>query len=460
MEGPAVALRAGAARIDISPPIGVQLFGYPHARRISTGVHDPLWASALVLKSGGAQCALVALDLLFLDPPTARRIRRRVAAALGVEDSAVFISCSHTHSGPVTSFLAGWAGDIAMPAPDPEFLERVSEAVVHSACEASSSMRPASLAWTAARVEGVGCNRCDPTGPSDPEVGTLAVRGQEGGIISIVMVYGMHPTVLHEDCTLVSSDFPHYARIELEERFGGSMVALYHTGPAGDQSPRYHVKSQTFAEAERLGRRLGAAVANAVAAIPPGSYRSEPLIECRLAAFDPVRRRLPEPAEAERMLAEYSSALHRLRLAGADRAAVRTAECAVFGAEAAVHLARAAKSGTLDRLLNEYAPFEIQAIRIGDCALAGLPAEVFCEYGLRIRQAAGGRAFAVSLANGHMQGYITTAEASKKGGYEAAGAVFDWRTGDVMVETAGALLESLFSPKGRSDAQTGHDSGS
>mgnify|MGYP000539575540 CR=1 FL=1 len=295
MGGPAVALRAGAARIDISPPIGVQLFGYPHARRISTGVHDPLWASALVLKSGGAQCALVALDLLFLDPPTARRIRRRVAAALGVQDSAVFISCSHTHSGPVTSFLAGWAGDIAMPAPDPEFLERVSEAVVHSACEASSSMRPASLAWTAARVEGVGCNRCDPTGPSDPEVGTLAVRGQEGGIISIVMVYGMHPTVLHEDCTLVSSDFPHYARIELEERFGGSMVALYHTGPAGDQSPRYHVKSQTFAEAERLGRRLGAAVANAVAAIPLGSYRSEPLIECRLAAFDPRAGHGPRP---------------------------------------------------------------------------------------------------------------------------------------------------------------------
>jgi len=29
----------------------------------------------------------------------------------------------------------------------------------------------------------------------------------------------MHPTVLHEDSTLVSADFPYFVRLEIEEAF-------------------------------------------------------------------------------------------------------------------------------------------------------------------------------------------------------------------------------------------------
>ena len=39
--------------------------------------------------------------------------------------------------------------------------------------------------------------------------------------------------------------------MHLAEALPGAQV-LYHTGPSGNQSPRYHVSGQTFAEAERL----------------------------------------------------------------------------------------------------------------------------------------------------------------------------------------------------------------
>ncbi len=54
-------LQARAAQVDITPESAVPLFGYPHVRRISTGVHDPLLASALVLRSRGVTQAQIAL---------------------------------------------------------------------------------------------------------------------------------------------------------------------------------------------------------------------------------------------------------------------------------------------------------------------------------------------------------------------------------------------------------------
>ena len=39
--------RAGAAQVDVTPDSPQFLYGYPHCERISTGVHDPLLASAL-----------------------------------------------------------------------------------------------------------------------------------------------------------------------------------------------------------------------------------------------------------------------------------------------------------------------------------------------------------------------------------------------------------------------------
>ncbi len=94
-------LKAGAATSDVSPHGPVALFGYPHVRRISTGVHDPLLSSVLYLEDGPGAVVLVALDLLFLDPPTAGSIRRAVARRTSVPESCVFISCTHTHSGPL-----------------------------------------------------------------------------------------------------------------------------------------------------------------------------------------------------------------------------------------------------------------------------------------------------------------------------------------------------------------------
>ena len=174
-------LRAGAAAVDISPTGPVALFGYPHVERISTGIHDPLLASALFLTNGSYSSVLIALDLLMLEPPVARAIRRAVASRIAAPEEAVFVSCTHTHSGPVTSRLLAWQGDPTIPTPDAGYLQWVTDRAVLAAADARAAAIPAELAWCTADATGVGGNRLDPQGAIDREAGILVVRPAEGG---------------------------------------------------------------------------------------------------------------------------------------------------------------------------------------------------------------------------------------------------------------------------------------
>lgn len=447
-----MSILAAAAKRDISPAKPVALFGYPHVRRISQSVHDPLYASVLCLKNGGRTVALISLDILMLEPPLARSLRRAVAARLGTDEACVFINCTHTHSAPVTACIMGWQEDETIPAPDAEYIDYIKEQTVAAAAAASETLRPAEIAWTTADAKGVGGNRHSPDGAADPEVGILAVREAESNangekqIMALVVDYAMHPTVLHEDSPFVSSDFPHYTRELLAERFGDRLTVVYQNGPSGNQSPRYFVNGQTFAEAQRLGEKLGRAVAEALERIGDEKYVGDCRLWSRLAEVELPRRPIPSVAEAEKLLAEYQANYRQLQDEAAPRAAVRTAECAIFGAESTLSLAKAQQSGQIERTLAEYRPLEVQAVGVGDVKFVGLPGECFTEYALMLKRRAGKGVFVVSLVNGELQGYIVTPEAARAGGYEATNSLFAPEAGRILVDAALTLLADEKNP--------------
>lgn len=440
-------LTAGAAARSITPDRPVPLFGYPHCRRISSGVHDPIWASALYLADGDRAVVLVSLDLLFVAPPVARRMRRAAAAAAGIDEACVLISCTHTHSGPVSARILAWQDDPTASAPDPDYLDWVQQQIAAAAGQAAAAARPAAMAWTTADARGVGGNRQRSGGPTDPEASLLAVRDAASRkLAAVVLVYGMHPTVLHEDSTLVSSDFPHYARQELVERFGDQLTVLYHMAPSGDQSPRRFVQSQTFAEAERLGRELGRAAAERLDALADADFQSTATLDARVAEVELPRRPIPLVAEAERLLDACRREHQRLIDGEAPRAEIRTAECGVFGGEGTLTLARAAQRGELDRVLADYQPAVVQVLRLGDASIVGLPGEVFSQYALEIKRRSPMATAVVSLANGELQGYVVTDEAAAEGGYEATTAMFAPTAGPILVECALELIDRLTHP--------------
>ena len=249
---------AGSAAADVTPADSQFLFGYPHVVRYSTGVHDPLLASALYVSDGTTAVVFVANDVASISKSLAARARGRIAAATGVAAANVMITATHTHSGPVTEKYLSNEADAVVPDPDRRFLARLEDGIVAAAEAARASARPAQLGLAVADGSAVGGNRRDPAGPSNPRVPVLAARAADDGTpIGVMLVCSMHPTVLHEDSTLVSGDFPAMARQHLQRTTLGGCPVVWHTGPSGNQSPRHVTRGNTFAEAQRLGEASG-----------------------------------------------------------------------------------------------------------------------------------------------------------------------------------------------------------
>src|SRR5262249_33922605 len=128
-------LLAGAAKTEITPPIGFAMWGYGARHDLpSQGVLDPLQARALVLAVGKERIALVSLDLG--RPPTRQStaaIRAKVKDAWGMEH--IFLVGSHTHHGPVLELENG-------PTPKESYVRQREQKLADLITTATRAARP------------------------------------------------------------------------------------------------------------------------------------------------------------------------------------------------------------------------------------------------------------------------------------------------------------------------------
>lgn len=433
-------LQGGAAQVDVTPLDSQFLYGYPNVSRYSTGVHDPLLASALCLNDGRVSVVFISTDIIFITKTLAESARRRIAELTGVPAENIVISATHTHSGPVTVRYLSNEADSVVPEPDPVYLQRLEDGVVEAGRLACSKMRPIEVGLARADGSCVGTNRRRPGDPSDPQVPVLLAREADGGpFIAAMLVCSMHPTVLHEDSTLVSGDFPGMCRRYLQEHvLGRNCPVLHQTGAAGNQSPRHVTRGNTFDEARRLGELLGRSIEQAIGNV---LFERDLNLDCRQALIESIPlRRFPRPPEAAADLERARKQLDRLRRENGPRADIRTAECDVFGAEETLTLAKAAESGRLEAVTRTCLPAEVQLVRIGRWSFLTWPGEVFVEFALSVKDRFPDT-FVITLANGELQGYQVTAEAAAQGGYEASNALFRAPDGgNLLVETSLRLM--------------------
>jgi hypothetical protein len=412
--------------------------------RYSTGIHDPLLSSVLYLADygppadGRTQVMFIANDIIFVGKATAERVRRRIEDATGVPGENILVSATHTHSGPSTVDYVSLAEDPTVPKVDPAYLQRFEDGIVAAALAAYRNSRPAELGLALADATGVGTNRRNPASVADPQAPVLLVRAADTGRpIACLVVYSMHPTVLREASAVVSGDFPAMARRFLQQNvLSEDCPVIYHTGPAGNQSPRHVVRGNILAEAARLGEMLGRVLADAISRI---SFSSSVPLQVRRARVDLPRRVFPSVPEAERKLETAVQWLTHLRQSGAPRQQIRGAEVDWFGAEETLRLARIAAEGRLEAAYRSCLPAEVQALQVGQWWFVGWPGEIFVEHALAVK-AAVKDTFVISLANGELQGYIATEDAAREGGYEASNAIFAPESGRKLVEATLRML--------------------
>jgi len=289
---------------------------------------------------------------------------------------------------------------------------------------------------------GLGTNRHDPAGPKDMQVPTMLVRGTDKKYICAMMVVCMHPTVLHEDSTLCSADFPHYTRELLrKELLGEGCPVAYFTGTSGDQSPRHVTHGNNFSEAQRLGEIVAASV---IAKASEGLVFQRGLdIAVASRNLELPRRNMPSVEWAVANRDRAKAHFEELKAdPTADKRETRTAEVDWFGSEEALLLATLGANNELEDVYASCLPAEIQVVKVGEFRWAAWPGEVFVEFGLELKKAFKNVSL-IGYANGDLQGYVVTREAVEKRYYESGNSFFDVSAGYLMLEETKNLIARL-----------------
>jgi len=365
-------LKAGVAKVDITPPNVVDMPIIGHTRKV-TGVRDPLRAGVLVLDDGSTRAAIVTLDTIGAWEPMVAAARERIEREAGVPAGHILIAASHNHSGPGYIENPGWARAL---------IDKLGAA----AKQAANSLRTVTVGYGEDRI-GFGINRrktidgravlrLNPAGPNDPRVKVLRFDdGRSLTPVAVLMHAVCHPCFFTwgdngsqpfpKGFPKMSADFPGEAQTFVELIYGNQTSSMFLQGCAGDIRPNlpgFPYRCADEADIQWAGRDLGGAVVRSL-------------------ALSMTREHLRERANYYAIKVASST----LELPG--------------------------KEGPVTA--------ELQAMKIGPYLLLTMPGEPMVEYGLRLEAAIADRAtpIVVGYANGNI-GYIATAEAHLVGGYE------------------------------------------
>lgn len=374
-------LRAGAAKVDITPRNAQWLLGYQ--ARQSNGVLDRIYHRVLALESGGTPFYLISSDLCLFSPTFYDSVTRELQTRAGIDPKHVLWSVTHTHAAPevgppdMYKALLGRSDHEW----DREYTAFATDALIDAVRTAHGKLEPARLAL-ATTTSNANINRrardvdgrislgLNPDGPVDRQVNLLRIVRSDGTPIALVVNYAMHGTVMSGQNLKISGDGPGVVAAYLEEQLGGTV--LYVNGAAGNIAPIYSVYADpNSGHLSQFRVLLGEPVIAAVKRMPPGTDRvairhAEHVVET------PRRADLAWPDD----LAPYATA---------DRRRVRV---------------------------------PLRFVALNEAVIWTAPVEMFCEIAMAIRD---GSPFKHTVYFGYTNGwfgYLPTAKGFEEGGYE------------------------------------------
>ncbi|PCI37420.1 MAG: hypothetical protein COB53_06565 [Elusimicrobia bacterium] len=217
---------AAAGKVDITPDPAagnVYLAGYGAFGKKAVGVRDPLYARVLIVSDGTSTVALVSVDLIGFYRNDVLDLRRRVKVP-------VFLTATHTHSGPDT--LGMWGRFLGFSGVDDVYQERVKTAIASLIGDLLKTLEPAELS-AASEIVNTGDWLYDRRDPEiiDSELNTLSVRDARGKTIATGIRFSCHATLYGRDRDRISADYPGRWCDEVEKKNGGT--CLFFPGSIG-----------------------------------------------------------------------------------------------------------------------------------------------------------------------------------------------------------------------------------
>lgn len=448
-------LQSGYAQININPTLGIGISGY-FIPRFAKGFLDDLEASCLALTTGSQPVLVISVDNCHIDTDISLRYRKAIAEAAHIPAENIFLSCTHTHTGPMLKLAAYFEADETQINRYADFLQAQ---LCTLAATALSDLRPTRMGFAVApaperiayirryRMKDGSTMTCPPI--NDPDIvhplGELDQRvnvlrfDREGADSVVILNYGLHADTVNGE--MISADWPSWTRATIEKALDGTKC-MYINGAQGDVgSTNIHPTGGDMNDTEisfdnemkspGMARFVGRALAGTILQVyDKVEYVDVDAVSMLLRTIS-VASNMPDPADIPRAH-EYKS----LHDAGRDD---------LIPFEAMELTTVVAEAIRMCRLEHGPAHFQLTltGLQIGPVALVGISGEPFTQIGVKIKENDGWRLILpCGLVNGY-DGYFPTQEAFEEGGYEARSSNYRSGVAEDIIQGASAILADL-----------------
>ena len=442
--------KAGFARLDVTPPLGIPLVGY-FSHRVSDGVLDPLCVECVAVSDGTNNALIYCVDDLHLTNPFFAKAFPVITAATGIPRDRIYVHSTHTHTGP-----ADWPRD-GFSEEENRLTQLYADIRIAKLADAGrmalADMAPATIAVAKTECRNIsfirryrmkdGSVRTNP-GLTNPEVkealGTpdetlQLIRFRRTGAPDIAIVnIGTHPDTTGGN--EYSADWPGVVRSTFENGIGGGVKCLFLNAAQGDVNHHYRFPppGRVALNAKKNVQRNAIAIhmCHSVAGvamsiwdvledIPAGAVRGA-------VTAAPMPTNLPTADEIKWGEMFDAGRKNEIPLSGME---IKTLT---------------GKSSRVRKLKNgpDHVDILVSSIAIGDSlAFAGLPCEPFVDIGRAIKEQSPFRTTIITCLTNGSEGYIPSTKAHNEGGYEGLSSRFAAPTGDKLVAAQVEQLKKL-----------------
>lgn len=440
--------KVGFSRIDITPMMGIEISGY-FKTRIADEVLDLLYANAIAFECGKKKALMICVDNCGINQKILLTYRKMISEKLEIGVDKVFISCTHTHTGPsITS-----QSDIAE-----QYRNQLGEKLVKVAIDAVNDLKTAKMGYGIGNAPNIafvrrfrmmdgsiktnpGVDNPDivaPIGDIDERVNVLRFDRENADTVVLVN-FGCHPDVVG-GCK-ISADWPGFVRITVEKVLDNTKC-IFFNGAEGDINhvnvhPRggflngmfkdFDDVSRGYAHAQYMGRVIAGGVLQAFDKVKYVDVNE-------ISAVNRVMNVPSNKPDAKDLPEAYR--IKEIHESGRDD------ELPYKGMMLTTVVAEALRMVRLENAADAF-DMTLSGIKLGPVVLVGIPGEPFNGIGRGIKDTDGYELILpIACANGY-EGYFPMRDSYDEGGYEARSSNFRAGVAEFIIEEGKKMLNGL-----------------
>ena len=413
-------LKAGFARLDVTPPLGAELSGYFHIRH-AKGILDTLDLNAVAVSNGTDTVILMAIDFIGIRMNYIEQMKEIITARTGVPASNILIAALHQHTscclsdGRLTNLtdkiyidvLLRKFGDAAQMA-----IDDLQDAKVSVAAE--DVAEPIGFVRRYFTADGgVATNPSSKlvlTGRCDEADNTMRlVRFHREGAKDIAILnFSTHPDVIGGD--LISADWPGFTRRFVEADIP-DVSCLFFTGCQGDSNHIDFFKPKT----ERIHGATG---------YDHSRYMGRTVADAVVKAWNNTKE-----VSGEDISGQITTIYNRTNTVDIEKYDAYKAWYEDYENKRLDYVPHITELAYATRIINLrtspiFRPVPLTVIRFGDVVLTGFGGEAFTAYGQLVRDLAPDKFVVCAVCANGYEGYLPTEKAFDQGGYESKSSLF------------------------------------